>query len=400
MKSLTHSVITLTIASLLTACDSSPKTQTETLPVVIASKVIMEKVSPTHEFIGRTEASEDVMVNSRVSGLLLAREFTEGGNVTEGDVLFQIDPDKENKAVSQQQALLKQRQAANNLSIKNFNRGKNLVESGAISGVDYDELETRKIESLHKLEETQSTLDEAKLNLSYTTVIAPISGRVGKALVSEGDLVTVDRQMVNLVQLDPIRVSFQISESILNKMQQLNAKQMNNAPNASELAVRLRFSNGEYYQQIGHIDFIDNRVDTATGTLNVRASFSNPTESLLPGQFVKVEISNNIDKQALLIPQQAVQEDQEGRFVMAVNKDSVIEKRLVQLGARYGIRWEVKSGLKEGDSVVIEGLQKIRQGLKVTANYNAVLPFSKNKSTNDGKVMKPIESTTADQKEH
>ena len=376
MKALHISLIALSLAAILSGCDSAPKAKTQALPSVIATRVMSEQVIPTQEFVGRTEASKDIFINSQVSGLLLNRKFKEGSQVNKGDVLFEIDPDKFQKQVTQHQAMLKQNQASSELAQNNFARGKKLVASGAISETDYDELKTRKLEAEQKLEQTTSELEEANLNLSYATVTAPISGRIGKSMVAQGALVTPDRQLANIVQLDPMWVGFQISENQLNEIQQLNAEQRTASPKITDLDVRLRFSSGEYYRDTGRIDFFDNRVNSTTGTFSLRASFINTEGSLLPGQYVKVEVANAITKEAILVPQQAVQEDQEGRFVMVVNEKNIIEKRLLQLGHRYGIQWEVKEGLKDNDSVVVEGLQRIRPGLEVKVSYENLVPFT------------------------
>jgi len=369
-------LVTLGLAAFLSGCDSAPEAKQQVLPSVIATRVMVEKVLPTQEFVGRTEASKDVFINSQVSGLLLARKFKEGSHVNKDDVLFEIDPDKYQKQVTQHQAMLKQNQASFDLARNNFVRGEKLVATGAISETDYDQLKTRKLESEQQLEQTTSALEEANLNLSYATVTAPVGGRIGKAMVAEGDLVTPERKLANIVQLDPMWVSFQISERQLNEIQRMNAAERASAPKATDLDVRLRFASGDYYRQIGRIDFIDNRVDSTTGTFSLRASFSNKESSLFPGQYVKVEVASAVAKEAMLVPQQAVQEDQEGRFVMVVNEKNIIEKRLLRLGERYGIQWEVIDGLKNNESIVVEGLQRIRPGLEVKVSYENIVPFS------------------------
>lgn len=376
MKAMHISIVALTLATILSGCDSATQTQAQVFPSVVVTRVVTEKIMPTREFVGRTEASKDVYINSQVSGLLLARKFKEGSRVNKGDVLFEIDPLKYQKQVTQYQAMLKQNEASFELAQNNFRRGKKLVATGAISETDYDQLKTRKLESEQQLEQTKSALEEANLNLSYATVIAPVTGRIGKAMVAEGDLLTPERKLANIVQINPMWVSFQISETELNEIQQLNAEQVKASPRVKELDVRLRFSSGEYYREIGHIDFFDNHVDATTGTYSLRATFDNKDYTLLPGQYVKVEVANAITKEAILIPQQAVQEDQEGQFVMVVNEENIIERRLLRLGNRYGIKWEVKDGLENNDSVVVEGLQRIRPGLEVKASYDNVLPFT------------------------
>jgi membrane fusion protein (multidrug efflux system) len=394
MKAKQTSLMAFALAFILSGCDSTPDVQQKMITSVIATRVITEQVMPTQEFVGRTEASKDVFINSQVSGLLLERKFKEGSHVTKGDVLFEIDPNQYQKQVTQRQAMLKQNQASFELAQNNFGRGKKLVASGAISETDYDQLKTRKLEAEQKLEQTSSELEEANLNLSYATVTAPISGRIGKSMVAEGALVTPERQLANLVQLDPMWVSFQISETELNEIQHLNAAERASSPKVTDLDIRLRFSNGDYYSETGHIDFFDNRVDSTTGTFSLRASFSNSDSILLPGQYVKAEVANAVTKEAILIPQQAVQEDQEGRFVMVVNADNIIEKRVLRLGNRYGIQWEVIEGLKNNDSVVVEGLQRIRPGLEVKASYENILPFSQTEKLTDDNSTTAANSET------
>lgn len=376
MKAIHSSLLALSLAVFLTGCDSSKTAQVQALPSIVATRVVSEQIMPTQEFVGRTEASKNVFINSQVSGLLLSRKFKEGSRVNKGDILFEIDPLKFQKQVTQYQAMLKQNQASFELAQNNFNRGKKLVATGAISETDYDQLKTRKLESEQQLEQTSSALEEANLNLSYATVRAPVSGRIGKAMVAEGDLLTPERKLANIVQINPMWVSFQIAETKLNEIQQLNAEQVAASPKISDLDVRLRFSSGEYYRETGNIDFFDNHVDATTGTYSLRATFDNEDYTLLPGQYVKVEVANAITKEAIVIPQQAVQEDQEGHFVMVVNADNIIEKRLLKLGNRYGIQWEVKEGLENNDSVVVEGLQRIRPGLEVKVTYENILPFT------------------------
>jgi membrane fusion protein (multidrug efflux system) len=267
-------------------------------------------------------------------------------------------------------------------------RGKELINSGAIGQVDFDKLKTNAIESLHVLEQTESALADAKLNLTYTTIRAPIDGRTGKSMVGVGEIITSNIAMVNIVELNPIRVDFQVSEATLNQIRSLNSQTGDSYKDISKLPVKIKLSDGAYFPELGFIDFYDNKVNPTTGTWNVRASFPNPRRDILPGQFVKVEVADAVKKQAILIPQQAVQEDQEGRFVMLINEHNIIEKRLLLLGQRYGINWEVNKGLKEGETIVVDGLQRIRTGIEVNVNYSHEPPFSngsaKSKNNNQG----------------
>ncbi|WP_028772639.1 efflux RND transporter periplasmic adaptor subunit [Shewanella waksmanii] len=362
----------------LTACGEAPAPQQALLPSVIVNTAQTQQVTPKSEIVGRTEASEDVVIRSQIQGQLLKRNFVEGDDVSAGDLLFEIDPSTYSAELAQQQAVLEQAIASRDVAVMNWERGRRLLPDGMISAQDMDELTSRKLTTAAGVVQAESAVKAAELQLSYTKIYAPISGRISNAMVSTGDIITPQSDMASLVQLQPMWVTFQVAEKALITAQQNFSKAAKRDIKISDIVINLRLPNGTMFNETGYIDFIGNRVDAATGTLPVRATFDNGEKLMLPGLFVTLVIESPITETALLIPQAAVQEDQQGRFVMVLNENDEVEKRVVELGERFGIDWRVHSGLKDGERIVVDGLQKIRAGIKVEAVEQQVVPFQEN----------------------
>ena len=365
---------------IISACNDAAVTQVAPpAPHVVVEMIKEINIVPKMDFIGRTEATEDVSIRAQVEGVLLKRHFTGGDDVQKGDLLFEIDPTPYQTEVNQQKASLKHAQSAYKIAKNRWQRGKKLSHTGAISELDIDELTASMNQTESDVAIKQAALDNALLNLSYTKIIAPISGRISRSEVSTGDLVTANNlELATLVQLDPIWVNFQISEKTLTKARQefrdgLTVK-------TDELTATINLTDTFDYPHLGKIDFIDNRVDQSTGTLAIRAIFINPESSLLPGQYTNLSLSMPQEQKIVVISQSAVQEEQQGRFVLVVNDESKIEKRMVTLGARYDVRWEVVKGLEIGEKIVVEGLQKVRVGIEVETTEQTETPFA---STNE-----------------
>ena len=361
----------------LSACtEQQVEKKTRPAPNVVIETIVESKLKPQFDFVGRTEATEDVSIRAQVEGVLLKRHFNGGDNVQKGDLLFEIDPLPYQTIVNQHQAALKHAQSAFKIAINRWQRAKKLSKSGAISELDVDELTASKNQMEADVAIKQATLDTALLNLSYTKISAPISGRISRSQVSTGDLITANNlELATLVQLDPIWVNFQISEKVLNKSRESSN---HDRLNIEDITVTITLSDTVNYEHVGSIDFIDNRVDQSTGTLAIRAKFSNPKALLLPGQYTSLSLSLPNEQHVVLISQAAVQEEQQGRFVLVVNKENKIEKRMVKLGGRYGIRWEVLNGLEVGENIVVEGLQKVRVGIVVKTTEQTDAPFTSN----------------------
>ncbi|MCL1140134.1 efflux RND transporter periplasmic adaptor subunit [Shewanella pneumatophori] len=367
-------------STITSGCGEAPKPQQAMLPSVIVNVAHQKDIIPKTEIVGRTRASEDVVIKSQIQGQLLKRSFVEGDDVTAGDLLFEIDPAAFKAELAQQKAVLKQAVASRDVAVMNWERGRRLLPDGMISAQDMDELTSRKLTTAAGVVQAEAAVQAAELQLSYTKVYAPISGRISNAKVSTGDIITPQSEMASLVQLQPMWVSFQVPEKGLITAQQNFSKAEQREVKISDIVMRLRLPNGTMFDEVGFIDFVGNRVDAATGTLPVRATFKNDDKLMLPGLFVTLIIESPIKETALLIPQAAVQEDQQGRFVMVLNQQDEVQKRVVELGERFGVEWRVLNGLEDGERIVVEGLQKIRPGIKVNPVEQEVIPFKEDET--------------------
>ncbi|OAN14174.1 hypothetical protein A3K86_11350 [Photobacterium jeanii] len=360
----------------MTGCEEqATQTVAPPPPAVIVETVTKQQINPSTQFSGRIEAMEDVSLQARVEGYLIARPFQEGDYVKQGTLLFELDPKPFAAEVRQREASLKQAHAKYEVSVINYKRGKKLLPKGSISAVDFDEITTTKITAEAAVAQAEAALDAAKLNQGYTQIKAPIDGRVGASNVSIGDLINPSTgELTTLVKQDPMYVVFNASET-----QILDAYEMRKdekVPAITELALSLELSNKSMYDQQGKIDFIDNRVDPTTGTVQIRASFPNPDHILQPGQFGNIIIASSDPVEALLVPQVAVQEDQKGRFAMVVNNENLVERRDLEVHIRQGIYWVVDAGLMPNERVIVQGLQRVRVGLEVKPQEQQIKPFA------------------------
>ncbi|MEH6464398.1 MAG: efflux RND transporter periplasmic adaptor subunit [Shewanella psychromarinicola] len=374
--SLPRSLLIVSLLLLLSACNDAAITQVAAPAPHVVVEIIKEiDIVPEMAFIGRTEATEDVSLRAQVEGVLLKRHFTGGDDVEAGDLLFEIDATPYNTEVNQQKASLKHAQSAYKIAKNRWQRGQKLINTGAISELDIDELTASMNQTESDVAIKQAYLDNALLNLSYTKIMAPISGRISRSKVSTGDLITANNlELATLVQLDPIWVNFQIPEKTLTKARKEFTDGL--TVDTDDLTATINLSDTLDYPHTGKIDFIDNRIDQSTGTLAIRAIFINPKASLLPGQYTKLSLAMPHEEKIVVISQSAVQEEQQGRFVLVVNEENKIEKRMVKLGTRYDVRWEVIKGLKLGEKIVVEGLQKVRVGIVVETTEQTETPFA------------------------
>ncbi len=364
----------------IVSCSKEVELPPPSPPAVLVVTAKLESVKPSVEFVGRIESMDDVKIRSRVGGVLLKRFFKEGEDVKKDTPLFLIDPAPFKTALRDRQARVNKSKSDVEIAGRNFKRGEKLAKDGLISRLDMDKLSNQLDSATSSQQQAQAGLDEAKLNLGYTTIKAPLDGRIGKSLFAQGDVISPSSDtLTTLVKLDPINVSFQVNEKAMLTGFQAELKAGQEI--SSDYIVKLRFSNDTLYDIEGKIDFLNNRVDPTTGTMSLRALFDNPDSLLLPGQYVDVIILSDNDTQAILIPQSSVQEDQQGRFVMLVGKDNKVSRRRVEMGSRYEINWEVASGLKAGDRVIVEGLQKVRSGIVVTPTEQEIKAFETPQAT-------------------
>ncbi len=357
----------LLAAALLAACSQEPPPRP---PVeVVVDDVVLDPYQPKSSFVGRLQAIDDVSIEAQVTGYLKARTFTEGQFVEAGEVLYEIDPAVFEAEVARAKAGLASSRATQANAEQNFRRGENLVPDGNISESEMDRLRAAKLEADAGVAAAEAALKTAEVNLGYTTIRAPISGRIGRSTHTTGDLVGPNTGVLTtLVSVDPIHALFQLSETtfvdmIVQRMGQPGSRNLNDV-DLSDLVVRLKLRNQVYYPEIGRIDYFSNRISEDTGTLESRAMIPNPYGLLVPGQYVRVEIVREELSEALFVPQAAVQADQQGSFVLVV-EGSTVQRRNVVLDERVEDKIVVLQGVDEGEQVIIRGLQQVRPGQPV-----------------------------------
>lgn len=336
-------------------------------PAVVVAAATEQDVAASAEFVGRTEAFREVDLRARVQGFLDERAFEEGENVAAQDLLFAIDPAEYRAAVQAAEAEVERAEATYRTAVNELERARTLVERGNISQSEVDKREADAGRAQADIKAAQADLERAQLDLGYTEIRAPFPGRIGRGSYDVGNLIGPESGVLaSLVALDPIYVTFPVSER-----EYLNYQKQENKP---EVVPRIILADGGAFEHDGAIDFIDNRVDPMTGTLQVRAVFPNPDGLLLPGQYVDVVLTAGTPDRKTVVPQAAVQENQAGRFVLVVDADNRVESRAVETGERVGTDWVVEAGLEPGETVIVEGLQKVRPGGEVTPSSVATAP--------------------------
>ncbi len=335
---------------------------------VTVATVSAEPVTMTIELPGRFDAVRIAMVRARVPGLLLKRTFEEGSDVKAGDLLFQIDPAPLQASYNSAKAALAKAEANLKQTQTKVDRYKTLVEFNAVSKQDYDDATTTVLQNQAEILAAKAALETASLNLGYATVTAPISGRIGRAKTTEGALVGQGEatELATIQQLDPIYFDFtQSSADILRLRRALDSGKLKSlAPGAAK--VTLLLEDGSTYQYPGKLLFSDITVDQTTGMVTVRAEFPNPERLLLPGMFARGRLEQAVVNQATTVPQRAVARGANGTATaLVVGPDNKVELRTVTTDAAVGDKWVVTSGLKAGDRVIVEGLQKAAPGAVV-----------------------------------
>ncbi|CAN7648859.1 efflux RND transporter periplasmic adaptor subunit [Rhizobium sp. LjRoot258] len=341
----------------------SPLAQTG--PTVGVMAVPVGDVSPKHEFVGRVEAMNAVDIRSRIEGFIEKRLFNEGQVVKSGQDLFLIDSRALEIALADAKASLASAQATLADAQRRVDRNKSL-SSQTVSRATLEESQTALETGQANLLAAQARVSQAELNLSYARISSPIAGRIGAAQLSDGSFVSGSSMtLARVVEMEPIRVVFSVTDRSILELRAA-AGGISKDELAGKFVPTLRLSNGQEYKQPGKIEFFGNEIDEATGTLSIRTLFPNPDFLLVPGQFVTVIVSETERKMRPIVPLGAVQQDREGKFVLLVNEKNEVALRRIKVSEQVGGTFAVDDGLKGGESLIVEGIQNVAEGLAVT----------------------------------
>lgn len=362
----------LALALLVSACGGAPEGGAPAggsfpPPQVTVLAVEPRTVPVPYDLTGRIEGSREVEVRARVAGILLQRRYQEGRPVRKGETLFVIDPAEYQAEVRQAEAAVAEAKARLARAERDVARLEPLVAARATSRKDYDDALSEVDLAKAALLSTEARLDRAKLDLSYTRVEAPISGLSGRAERSEGSLVGPgdDSLLTHISQVQPIWVRFSLSDQQMLALRQGIASQRLTSPGAEQLEVELVLPDSSVHPERGRVNFSDSRVDETAGAFALRAELPNATGTLVPGQFVRVRLTGIERPNTILVPQRAVLQGQQGKFVFVVGAGDVAEVRPVVVGDWQGKDWVVESGLTAGDRVLVDGIVKVQPGAPV-----------------------------------
>jgi membrane fusion protein, multidrug efflux system len=330
---------------------------------------VNSKTVPIYEvFVGQVFGQKDIPIRARVEGFLEGINFIEGSNVKKGDLLYTIDPDPFREAVVAKQSMVAQANTIVTQKESDLKRVKPLAEIDALSKRELDMAQAQRDASISSLEAANADLKIALINLSYTKIASPIDGIIGRTLAREGEFVGKNPNPVILntvSDINTIRVQFFLSENEYLKIAKEYSKNSSQQEREKKSDIQLILSDGSLFEERGKIDFIDRNIDTSTGTILVQATFQNPDKIIRPGQFARVKIKVKDVKDALIVPQKCLMELQGQYSVLVVNEQNKVETIQVAIGEKIPGFVIVKSGLKNGDRIVLEGLQKARPGNEI-----------------------------------
>jgi len=363
---------------------SAANAPAQTGPVEVGVVTIQsQNVALTSELPGRTAPYMVSEVRPQVGGIIQKRLFKEGGEIKAGQVLYQIDPASYQAAYDSARAALDKAHATQGSIKLKADRYKELVAINAVSKQDFDDVSASLKQAEADVASAKAAVDTARINLDYTRITSPISGRIGRSVVTPGALVTANQAvpLSTVQQLDPIYVDVtQASAQVLKLKRELADGQLKtDGDNGAK--VKLVLEDGSAYPIEGHLELSEVTVDQTTGSITLRAVFPNPKHELLPGMFVRAQLVEGVKTEAILAPQQGVTRDNKGQATaMVVGKNGKVELRQLVTGRALGANWLVSSGLKAGDQLIVEGLQKIKPGVPVKtvpASNVAVAPAAK-----------------------
>jgi membrane fusion protein (multidrug efflux system) len=347
----------------LAACNKSPPPQRQMpTPEVTVIKAQAQAVPLRRDLVGRLASTRVAQVRARVAGIILKRVYVEGTDVKKGQVLFQIDPAPLEAELHAQEAALARAQADEKNAALIANRYRDLGKKGLISSQELDTALANERTTSAAVKQAQANVEKARLDLSYATVTAPIDGRAGRALVTEGALVGQGEatELTTVEQIDPIYVNFSQSVAELQQLQGMGP--MAKGVSSQQTRVEVLLQDNTPYPHAGQLDFSNLAVDPGTGTVSLRAVLPNPEHRLLPGMFVNLRLTVGQLDSAYLLPQAAVMRDTQGAYVLVVDADGKVAQRRMDTHGLTREDWIATGSLKDGEQVIVEGLQKVRPG--------------------------------------
>ena len=358
-------ILTLTLVHCKGETASAPPPP---LVQVEVADVIQKDVPIQMEWVGTTDGSNNALIRAQVSGYLMKRPYTEGSFVKKGDLLFELDRSKFQTVLDQALGDQAKAQAQFTKSKQDVDRDTPLAKEGAISQKELDDSIQQHAGAKGALATAKAAVEQAKLNLAWTRIAAPIDGVVGISKAQIGDLIDVNTELTSISTLDPIRVYFPVSEQeyfeAAEKIQQ-GYKDQKEGKEYSLALLELVLGGEKVYPHKGQFHLVDRQVDTKTGTIRVAALFPNPNNLLRPGQFARVRAVTKMKEKAILIPQRAVTEMQGSYQAAVITPENKVDIRPIKVGQRSGSLWIIDQGLKPGERVVVEGLQKVKAGMTV-----------------------------------
>lgn len=346
--------------------DSHPAVAAEAPPApeVDVAAVLNRTITDWQSYSGRMAAVEKVEIRPQVSGTIVSVNFRDGALVKQGDTLFVIDPRPYQAAVDQAAAQLAAAQARTGYAQSDWERAQRLIGDNAIAKRDYDEKQNASREANANLKAAQAALEAAQINLGYTRIVAPVAGRVSRAEITVGNVVSAGASaapLTTLVSVSPIYAEFDADE-------QTYLDYISRMKDGSKVPVELGLANESGYSRSGTIESVDNRLDTTSGTIRVRARFDNADGALVPGLYARIKVGGSAPHPALLVDDAAIGTDQDKKFVYVVDNGGKIAYRTVQTGGLQGNLRVILGGLKAGDHVVVNGTQRVRPGIVVRSH--------------------------------
>ncbi len=365
--------IALTLLVTLAGCDDKKQAAAQSAPqapAVVVAAAERQAVAESAEFVGRVEALEKVEIRARVTGFLGDRYFQEGQMVKQGDKLFSIDRSQFEADVAIKAAKVQSAQASLNFATFQVDRGRELVKTNALPQATLDQRLAEQGVQAASVAGAQADLRQALITLGYTEISSPIEGRVGRAVITRGNVVSPESTPLTVVvRQDPIRVTFPVSQRQL-----LDIRRETQDKGATPVLVKIRLPDGSTYDHVGRVNYVDVQTDKSTDTALVQAEVENPDGLLSDGQFLGITVEKGSPQQLVVIPESAVQVDQAGTFVLAVGADNKVEQKRVKLGRGPAGQSVVESGIDPGTLVIVEGAQRARPGSVVAPRPAASIP--------------------------